>query len=116
LIFQSLEPLALPHPPKEMNGDMEVANTSERSVTSNAIRAMRDYLRGHRGWMVLALAVLGAAVFFSWGWLVTLGVAPVLVALAPCAAMCALGLCTNKTAGTSCTPASKAVESSDQRE
>jgi hypothetical protein len=71
---------------------------------------------GHRGWVVLALALVGGAAFFSWGWLVTLGVAPVLVALAPCAAMCALGLCMNKMAGNSCTGTSKAVESADQRE
>lgn len=85
-------------------------------MTANPIRATRGYLGGHRGRVVLALALLGGAAFFSWGWLVTLGVAPVLVALAPCAAMCAFGLCMNKTAGNSCTSASKAVESPDQRE
>ena len=39
---------------------------------------------------VLALA-LGAA--FNWSWLVAVGVAPVFLAVLPCAAMCALGLC-----------------------
>ena len=39
---------------------------------------------------VLAL-VLGAA--FNWSWLIAVGVAPVLLAVLPCAAMCALGLC-----------------------
>jgi hypothetical protein len=39
---------------------------------------------------VLAL-ILGAA--FNWSWLIAVGVAPVLLAVLPCAAMCALGVC-----------------------
>jgi hypothetical protein len=39
---------------------------------------------------VLAL-VLGAAL--NWSWLIAVGVAPVLLAVFPCAAMCALGVC-----------------------
>jgi hypothetical protein len=39
---------------------------------------------------VLAL-VLGAA--FNWSWLIAVGVAPVLLAVLPCAAMCAVGVC-----------------------
>jgi len=35
--------------------------------------------------------VLGAA--FNWSWLIAVGAAPVLLAVLPCAAMCALGLC-----------------------
>ena len=40
---------------------------------------------------VVALAGGGAAL--GWPWLVALGVAPILLSLLPCAAMCALGLC-----------------------
>jgi membrane protein DedA with SNARE-associated domain len=35
---------------------------------------------------------LGAGLALNWSWPVAAGVAPLLVALAPCAAMCALGL------------------------
>ena len=41
---------------------------------------------------VIALGV-GLTATFSWGWLVAAGIAPILLAAAPCAAMCALGLC-----------------------
>ena len=41
---------------------------------------------------VIALAI-GLTAKFSWGWLVAAGIAPILLAAAPCAAMCALGLC-----------------------
>lgn len=69
-----------------------------------------------RGWLVFAVVLLSVAAFFSWGWLAALGVAPVLLALAPCAAMCALGLCMNKMAGNSGTSASKTVERAAQGE
>lgn len=58
--------------------------------TSNLVR---PYLSGRRGLIVLAVAILGAGAALSWGWLAAIGVAPILLALAPCAAMCALGLC-----------------------
>ena len=57
--------------------------------------------------VLLSLALLAAGAYFSWGWLVALGVAPVLVALAPCAAMCALGLCMRNTGGSSCSSNAK---------
>lgn len=50
----------------------------------------------------LAVALLGAGLALNWNWLVAAGVAPLLVALAPCAAMCALGLCMRKGQGESC--------------
>ena len=50
-------------------------------------------LRGSRGILlgVAALAIGGAAL--GWPWLVAIGLAPILLSIAPCAVMCALGLC-----------------------
>ena len=62
----------------------------------------RPYLGGRRGLIFLAVAVLGIGAALNWGWLVAIGVAPILVALAPCAAMCVLGLCAMKGGGKSC--------------
>ena len=39
----------------------------------------------------IALAVIG--IWLGWGWVVALGVAPLILATAPCLIMCALGLC-----------------------
>ena len=62
---------------------------------------------------VLAL-VLGAA--FNWSWLVAIGAAPVLLAVLPCAAMCALGLCAmgmgRSTAGAQASSADAATDGS----
>lgn len=50
----------------------------------------------------LAVGLLGAGLALNWNWLVAAGIAPRLVALAPCAVMCALGLCMRKGQGESC--------------
>jgi hypothetical protein len=41
----------------------------------------------------------------NWGWLTAIGLAPVLVSLAPCAAMCGLGLCMKGGSGGKCNDA-----------
>jgi hypothetical protein len=40
----------------------------------------------------LALAVIAAGLAWPWSWLVAVGVAPLLLSVAPCAVMCALGV------------------------
>ena len=48
-----------------------------------------------RRWLIGGgvLAVGAAAVYGGWGWIVASGTGVVLLGLAPCLAMCALGLC-----------------------
>ena len=46
-----------------------------------------------------AAGVIAIVLAWQWSWLVVLGVAPLLLSLAPCAAMCALGLCMHRMAG-----------------
>ena len=43
--------------------------------------------------LVLAPAGVVSGLYFGWSWLVAAGLAPIIAALAPCVAMCALGLC-----------------------
>lgn len=56
--------------------------------------------------LVISLVVFGVAAYLNWGWLAAAGVAPILLALAPCAAMCALGMCMKKSDGKSCSAGS----------
>lgn len=86
---------------------VESAKAPEPSLASTALALARHYLVGRRGLIVLSVAVLGAAAFFNWSWLVALGIAPLLLALAPCAAMCALGLCMKGMGGKSGSTPSK---------
>jgi hypothetical protein len=71
------------------------------------LTTLGSYLRGRRGLIVAALMIVAAGLYLGWGWLAAAGIAPVLVALAPCAAMCALGLCMNKMGGKSCSTESQ---------
>ena len=48
---------------------------------------------GRRGLMLTALAVIGAGLTLNWSWLTAIGAAPLILAVAPCAVMCGLGLC-----------------------
>jgi len=69
---------------------------SETQAQSPAASAPPRGLRmplGRRGWLLLALAVVVGGGTLSWGWLTAIGVAPLLVAVAPCALICGLGLC-----------------------
>ena len=66
---------------------------SERLIELKPEMLRSISLGGRRTWLVLAsVAMLGGAAA-NWSWLVALGIAPVLLAVAPCAAMCALGMC-----------------------
>ena len=61
------------------------------------------WLGRHRRLVIgaFAVGVIATALVWQWSWLVVLGVAPLLLSLAPCAAMCALGLCMHRMAGRS---------------
>ena len=56
----------------------------------------RSMLDNWKLWLVLAAAALVAGATLNWSWLVAVGVAPLLLAVLPCVAMCALGLCAHK--------------------
>ncbi|QRM35300.1 hypothetical protein [Microvirga sp. VF16] len=59
-------------------------------------------MRDRRVLIGTAAAIIVGAAVMNWNWLVAIGAAPLIVALALCAAMCALGLCTNGNATDSC--------------
>jgi hypothetical protein len=52
-----------------------------------------------------ALGVTAAVAAWQWSWVVAIGAAPLLLSLAPCAAMCGLGLCMSRMGGRACNPA-----------
>ncbi|MBI3055530.1 MAG: hypothetical protein HYY77_16055 [Betaproteobacteria bacterium] len=79
-----------------MSASTETTKASEPSLAKATIDLVWYYLGGRRGLILLTVAILGAGLVLNWSWLVAVGVAPLLLALAPCAAMCALGLCMNK--------------------
>lgn len=56
-------------------------------------------------WRAITLAgaaAAGGGVALGWSWLTAVGAAPILLGLAPCVAMCALGLCMRGKGAKSC--------------
>ena len=64
-------------------------------------RLASDWFRGWRGPAIGAGAVAIAGLWLGWPWLVAAGVAPIILTFAPCAVMCALGMCMSRTRASS---------------
>ena len=99
-----------------MSTSAESTKTNEASLSSDVIAYVRHHLGGRRGLIILTVIALGAGAFFNWNWLVAAGIAPLLLLLAPCALMCALGLCMNKAGGGSCSKDAKTSPTSSSSE
>ncbi len=83
-----------------MKTDVSTTQTFEPAQHTSASRLFSSRLAGRlrrRGpLLVVGIAALGAGMALNWGWLTAVGVAPIILALAPCALMCAVGICCSK--------------------
>lgn len=79
--------------------------TTQTSLSQDLLYMIRYYLGGRRGPLILAGLALTAGLVLNWSWLVAIGIAPILIAVLPCIAMCALGLCMSRAGGKSCSTA-----------
>lgn len=84
--------------------------TAETSLTRDLIYAARYYLGNRRGLLILAGLAIVAGLALNWSWLAAVGIAPILISVLPCLAMCALGLCMNRAGGKSCSTTAKTPE------
>ena len=85
-----------------MTAATQTTETRSLSIVQRTGALLRHSLGDRKVEVLLAFAVVGLGLAFNWSWLVAAGIAPILVAFAPCAAMCVLGLCMNKMGGKSC--------------
>ena len=88
----------------------ETLGATKPSLAQDWLHAVRYWLRGRNGviaLLVLAVVIGGAP---NWSWLVAVGIAPLLIAVLPCVAMCALGLCMHRMSGGSCSTETRSVE------
>ena len=63
------------------------------SAPSSPRSALPSWIGNRRALALSGLALGGAGLTLGWDWLTAVGVAPLIVATAPCLIMCALGLC-----------------------
>ena len=85
-----------PGPRRKSRGDRPRATDARRCCF--ALRPRRNRL----ALGVAALGAIAAAAVWQWSWLVAVGIAPLLLSVAPCAAMCGLGLCMHRIGGRAC--------------
>jgi len=91
------------------NLQTKAPSRSETSLGEDVYQLLKHWLRGRRGWLVIGSAVIGGGLWMGWPALVAAGVAPLLLSVLPCVAMCALGLCM-KGGGKSCESARDSAE------
>ena len=85
--------------------------TRQPIATSGRESTIRRWIAGPRILIPIGIAIVGAGLALNWGWLTAVGVAPILIAVLPCAAMCALGLCMRRPAArTSAVPSREATD------
>jgi hypothetical protein len=82
-----------PSAPARVTDVTGASKIAEPSLSQDVLSLLRYWLRDRRVLIGIALAVLVGGAALNWGWLVAIGVAPILLAIAPCGIMCALGLC-----------------------
>lgn len=70
-----------------------MTDTDAQSADAAAPPRLLRMPLGRRGWLLLALALVFGGLALNWGWLTAIGVAPLLLSLAPCALMCVFGFC-----------------------
>ena len=74
--------------------NLNATRPGQNSLANTLASVVRSVLGDRFGLLAIVAGVIGFTAYSSWGWLVAAGLAPLLLSAAPCAAMCALGMCT----------------------
>lgn len=89
----------------------DTARVPEAPLSQDLLFAARYYLGGRKGIIALAALIVAAGAALNWSWLMAAGIAPLLLSVLPCLAMCVLGLCMSRIAGTSSSAGEDAAKS-----
>jgi hypothetical protein len=68
-------------------------NPANISKAQHLLNAVWPFVATRKARLILILAFMAIGMYFNWGWFVAAGVAPIILTLLPCAAMCAMGMC-----------------------
>ena len=81
----------------------EIVKAPAAGIRRRALPArVPRWLAGWRGLALLGAVLVVGGLYTGWGWLTAVGLAPIILSLAPCAAMCAVGLCAMSRGNSSC--------------
>ena len=98
------------------NAMMDISQSNTGLSDSPATRVWPQWLTRRRVIFACAATMIGSGMALNWDWLTAAGLAPILISLAPCAAMCGLGLCMKGGSGKGCSKASGNMMASDKPE
>lgn len=68
-----------------------MSEASNHTAIARPLRLRMPY--GRQGWLIAVFALISAGAALNWGLLTAIGAAPVILSFAPCALMCAAGVC-----------------------
>ena len=75
----------------------ELDQPQQTTLVQDLIALSRYGLMGRRGLIIIGVGLAMGGVFLGWDWLVAAGLAPMLLSVLPCVAMCAVaGACMNR--------------------
>jgi hypothetical protein len=77
------------------------AGRQESSLVRDWLYAASFYVGRRNMILILAALAIAGGIAMNWNWLVASALAPIVIALLPCAVMCGLGLCAHKLFGAS---------------
>lgn len=73
--------------------DSQIPQIARIPAAASARDRARAWLTSPRELLLIGIAVIAAGLALGWKWVVAIGLAPIVLAVAPCALMCALGMC-----------------------
>ncbi len=98
---------------------MTTQTSAEQSSAKDQWTKGRKWTFSPRVWVFAGGAAALAGLLLNWNWLTAAGLAPIILGILPCAAMCALGLCAHRFTGgadpASCRGSKDQAERKDER-
>ncbi len=83
----------------DISSTQALESEQRNSVPLSFISRHMGRVRKRSTLLIMGIVVVGTGMALNWDWLTTMGAAPIILSLAPCALMCAVGICCSKKEG-----------------
>jgi hypothetical protein len=99
---------------KEMNCRTRKPEATQSDSVPTTVQRARTWALSPQGLTVTGIAIVAIGLVLNWSWLVAVGAAPLILSLAPCVVMCALGLCMSMRNGSHAPAGKPGIESATE--
>ena len=83
----------------DISATQALKSEQRNSVPPSFISRLMGRVRKRSPLLIVGIVVVATGMALNWDWLTTMGAAPIILSLAPCALMCAVGICCSKKEG-----------------